>query len=616
MNFYNDYVTAIQMKSKKERVLWQKLKRSFNKWLDSSARSADIPRVKKLCDLVDTYSKSNRKLGYSLFEVTNADDVYKVIKVVNKDVVFRARNSRQIQKIDSALNEYYRFFIKYISSYALDKKSNPNIGDKTDKISCAGQTAFFTALLEQYRKILSANYKKGFRLNDKLSLRRFRIQWQNTFETELQYDDQTICDHIQSITIKYGNMAYLPEDMLGEAAKQRLLKYISDTFESGKNIIYYDSLYRNFADDFAQGRINSVDMLKTYLIYINHSNMYFLKKNYIASGENVEADEAQEIRNFLISSGMPVKTEDIVLALSHISNSKIKNIISGSNSDEFIRNKKGEYFHADIVELTQYEIDLISRWISLSIADKKYMGGKELTDTIESELPSVMERYPYLTGIGLRDVIGYKLKDRFSFKGKIISTFGEKLSMSDVFATFAKNHNHFTLEQLDILKEDLDTSIYFEPVYENSLRISKDEFVSKSQAKFDVIATDNVLEQFCIGDYVSVKDVDLFGGFPNAGFPWNPFLLQSYVAFYSKKFKLIYGGFTAKKAVGAIVKISAEINTIDDVIIRALADSNISLNSDNALQYLYDLGYIARRSYNNIDFVVSKAKLYRASKGD
>lgn len=366
---------------------------------------------------------------------------------------------------------------------------------------------------------MSANYKKGFRLNDKLSLRRFRIQWQNTFETELQYDDQTICDHIQSITIKYGNMAYLPEDMLGEAAKQRLLKYISDTFESGKNIIYYDSLYRNFADDFAQGRINSVDMLKTYLIYINHSNMYFLKKNYIASGENVEADEAQEIRDFLISIGMPVKTEDIVLALSHISNSKIKNIISGSNSDEFIRNKKGEYFHADIVELTQYEIDLIARWISLSIADKKYMGGKELTDTIESELPSVMERYPYLTGIGLRDVIGYKLKDRFSFKGKIISTFGEKLSMSDVFATFAKNHNHFTLEQLDILKEDLDTSIYFEPVYENSLRISKDEFVSKSQAKFDVIATDNVLEQFCIGDYVSVKDVDLFGGFPNAGFP-------------------------------------------------------------------------------------------------
>lgn len=591
-------------------------KQEFYKWLDSSVRSADIPRVKKLCDLVDTYSKSNRKLGYSLFEVTNADDVYKVIKVVNKDVVFRARNSRQIQKIDIALNEYYRFFIKYISSYALDKKSNPNIGDKTDKISCAGQTAFFTALLEQYRKILSANYKKGFRLNDKLSLRRFRIQWQNTFETELQYDDQTICDHIQSITIKYGNMAYLPEDMLGEAAKQRLLKYISDTFESGKNIIYYDSLYRNFADDFAQGRINSVDMLKTYLIYINHSNMYFLKKNYIASGENVEADEAQEIRDFLISSGMPVKTEDIVLALSHISNSKIKNIISGSNSDEFIRNKKGEYFHADIVELTQYEIDLISRWISLSIADKKYMGGKELTDTIESELPSVMERYPYLTGIGLRDVIGYKLKDRFSFKGKIISTFGEKLSMSDVFATFAKNHNHFTLEQLDILKEDLDTSIYFEPVYENSLRISKDEFVSKSQAKFDVIATDNVLEQFCIGDYVSVKDVDLFGGFPNAGFPWNPFLLQSYVAFYSKKFKLIYGGFTAKKAVGAIVKISAEINTIDDVIIRALADSNISLNSDNALQHLYDLGYIARRSYNNIDFVVSKAKLYRASKGD
>lgn len=84
-------------------------KQEFYKWLDSSVRSVDIPRVKKLCDLVDTYSKNNRKLGYSLFEVTNADDVYKVIKVVNKDVVFRARNSRQIQKIDSALNDITDF---------------------------------------------------------------------------------------------------------------------------------------------------------------------------------------------------------------------------------------------------------------------------------------------------------------------------------------------------------------------------------------------------------------------------------------------------------------------------------------------------------------------------
>lgn len=590
-------------------------KERFYEWLCSSVR-ADVSYIKRACDLVDTYSKNNRKLGYSLFETSQLADIQKIIKAVEKDVFFRAKNERQIQKIEKALNEYYGFMRQYISNMT---KANTNISDVgiivSENKAYTHENKFSDVDFERYKKILSEDYKKGFRLNDKLSIRRFRMQWQCAFEDELKYEDETVCKHIEHITIQYGDMAYLPEDMLDEKAKSKLLTYINTLFSEGKSAIYYDALCREFADEFAAGRINNAEMLKVYLSYVNDGSIY-LRRNCIVSGRNVEVDDADEIRSFLIGQGMPVQTENIISSLPYIGKDKILQVIAGPDSGEFVRNQKGEYFHADIIEFNQREVDLITQWISNAIDDKEYMGGRELTDTIQNKLPAVMERYPYLTWLGLRDVLAYKLKSKFSFKGKIISAYGQDLSMADVFANFAKTHEHFTLAQLDMLKNDLATSIYFDDIYANSLRVNKDDFVSKDQAKFDIDATDSAIGQFFHGDFISIKDISLFGGFPDAYFPWNYFLLQHYVANYSKEYKLIHAGFNAGKPVGAVVKRNSQINTFDDVIIRVLAESRIPLNDSNALQYLYEAGYIARRSYGSIDVILAKANLYRINKGE
>lgn len=291
-------------------------------------------------------------------------------------------------------------------------------------------------------------------------------------------------------------------------------------------------------------------------------------------------------------------------------------VLAGTNSEEFIRNQKGKYFHESIVEFTTDEMIKIVKWINEAIADKEYMGGKELVDLIGRNLPDIHERYSFLTWLGLRDVLRYKLRDEFSFKGKIISAYGKELSMIKVFENFAKSHEYFTLDQLNTLKTELDTPIYFDAVYENSLRINKEEFVSKDKAKFDVTATDFAIEMFCTGDFVSIKDVNLFGGFPNAYFSWNAFLLQHYVANYSKKFKLLHAGFTANKPVGAIVKRNSSLDTFDDVVIRAVAESNVSLNSNSILEFLCASGYLARKSYGKMDELISQANLLRMNKGD
>lgn len=464
-----------------------------------------------------------------------------------------------------------------------------------------------------YYEILKAKFPRGFRLNDKLDIKKFRKYWKELCNEENPLSNECIWDYISHITIAHGKMSYLPEMMIEEETKTELINYIEETFSNGKTAIYYEALYQTFRDELDKGRINNAEMLKTYLEYTT-KNKYFLQKTYITIDSKAKVDATDEVRRFLKSYEMPMTTENIIKGLPHLDKDKITFALSGNNSYEFVRNQKGEYFHADIIEFTDSEIARIEQWISDSITQNEYMSSKELTSLIDRYLPEIHERYTFLTELGLRDTIAYKLRGKFSFKSKIISKYGEDLNMDKVFTRFGKNHTPFSMEQLNALKDELGTTIYFHSLYRCAMRVSKNEFVSRDYANFDISATDNVLEQLCSGDFISLKDVTLFGGFPSCGYTWNSYLLEYYIMYFSEKFKLLHTSFNMNSSVGAIVKKNAGIETFDDVLVKALAESSIALITDDALNYLCESGLLARRSYSTIDNIVSRAKAYRVKK--
>ncbi len=512
--------------------------------------------------------------------------------------VFIELNQRQHNRFRAALRKY----LQYLNNGHYTGVPEP-FEDSSDDVD-----------FEPYREILSTYFTKGFRIASRLDMGRFRTFWLEKYGSDLTEDDNTVRKYIAHITVQYQDFVYLPETMLDEGTTERLLAYLDGCFKEGKNAVYFDALYNEFQMEFVGKHINNPNMLKSYLTYIN-DDRFFVHRSYLTAEVDAEVNPTDEVRDYLITAGAPVSVEDLKEALAHIDKDKIIWAVAGSNSAEFVRNQKGEYFHADIVRFTQPEIDSITELIQQAIDDKDYMGGKELTDAIEIKLPGIRERYPFLTWLGLRDVIAYKLRNVFSFKGKIISAYGQDLSMSDVFAHFASSHDHFTLEQLNSLKRDLDTPIYFDSVYENSLRINKNEFVSREQEAFDVATTDAAIDRFCDGDYIALKEISFFGSFPDAGFPWNEFLLEHYAADFSMKYKLLHVGYTAGTTVGAIVKRSSRFENFDELISADLADSNIPLNRQSALQYLIDVGFLARKHFSGIDQILTKAKLQRLKKG-
>lgn len=461
--------------------------------------------------------------------------------------------------------------------------------------------------------VLNQNFKNGFRLNSPLEIRRFRLNYEKLNGESLSSSDEEIEKTISSCGIVYENKLYLSKNMLSDSLKEKLLNYIDATFDTGITSIYFEALFQEFSNDFLDWRIYNADMLRAYLLY-ECANKYVIGKNQISRNANVIAEPIDEIRNCLKAYARPMRTTNLYATLSHLPQDKIYAILGGNL--EFVRNEKGEYFHADMLTLSEEELDNISDLIDKTIKLHGYISGTELMNDIRKKYPQMYEGFSIYSDIGWRDALKYKIGDRFSFKGNIISSIGSTLSMSNVFGQLAASSDRITVDELLAFASDMGaSSIYFDPVYQNALRIDENTFVSKNRSAFQVEDTDKILDRFCTGNYISLTDVSDFGIFPDAGFPWTVYLLESYVSFYSERYMLLHGGYNRNCAVGAIVKKSAGYRDFDELLVNVMADSTIKLNKQDVLNYLSDSGYISRRTYKNIEDLIILATSKRNRKG-
>lgn len=464
---------------------------------------------------------------------------------------------------------------------------------------------------ESYRIVLVENFRKGFRLGSPIELRKFKHCYEQMNGKALDDDDVEIESKISLCGILFEDKVFTPQTMLGGELRERLFAYIKDCFAEGKTALYYQAVFNKFSEEFLDYYIYNADMLKSYLSFML-SEDYFFGRSYLSKDANATAAPVDEIRTCLKEYAAPMTYDVMFENLSHIPQQKVKQVLAYNS--EFVSNGRSEYFHVSAVHFSDEELDDIAVIIADAIDEKEFLSGNELVDAIQSKYPYTYEKNSTFSVVGLRDAIKYHLSNKFSFSGNIISRLGSSLTMSDVFADFCRSHDSFTLDELNVLAAELGTVIYFDPVYENSLRISLEKFVSKQRAHFLVPETDAALDRFCTGDYISIGKVSGYGLFPNAGFPWNEYLLEHYTAAYSDKYSLLHIGFNANKCVGAIVKKSASFETFDDCIVHVLANSSITLEKQTALQYLCDEGYIARRIYTNIEELLIRATAQRNRK--
>lgn len=583
-------------------------RQKFNDWMLSSGMSKAT-----IASYMSSFgqcvkSVANYKLcETSLWNVSNAEDASHIYDQLFGISEFYEYNKQQHNRFSAA----FRKFIEYRSggSPASLKPSQP-ARFAIEKMPTRRQEN--DPVLIRYKELLDKYFQKGFRMESSLDMKKLRRFYQEQYGAELSDEDYLVCQGISSVTILHDGKAYLPDSMLSQEKKEKLLQYIEDRFSSGCDAIYYGALFTEFEEAFQGERIYTPEMLKTYLSYINKGN-YVLQRSYLAKDYTVQMNPEDDIREYLKEAAGPVEVERLAAELSYIPEQKIKFALSTNN--DFIWNATGEYFYEDCVHFSNSELEWISQFILDGIEERDFVTGNELVEAVEAYFPDIKEMYQWITTVGMRNVIGYKLSDRFSFNGNIISKYGEDLSMAEVYAKYCRKHSRFTLDELNVLKQELGSTIYFDEIYANSLRISQNEFVSQDMAQFDVEATDEAIRRICTGQYMSLQEIRDFGTFPYAGYPWNEYLLEHFVANYSQKFMLLHIGFSANVCAGAIVKQASSFKDFNDLLVDILANSNIVLDEDSALEYLRQQGYIARRRYSDIGRIVTEAKVVRSKKG-
>ena len=547
----------------------------------------------------ESFAKEHGLASWRLY-TDDRNVVEETIKLLMANEEFKEYNAKQHNRFRAALQKFLAFIGNANMTFGVSSKSN-KVEESTPHRN------------EEYETVLSQYFKKGFRMESPLELRKFRRYYSTIHEKELSDSDDAISSNIKALSVLYDGKAFLPEVMLSDDVKTKLYSYIDSAFADGKTAIYYQALYTEFAEDFLDHHIYDADMLKAYLTTTGNGRFY-IQRSFISKELNVTMDPLSEIRDCLIEYGRPVEYEELFEALAHIPKNKIKFILASNG--EFVNNGQGAYFHERILRLSDEELEGIAEIISQTIDEKVFMGGNELYDAIKVKYSYIIEENKDLSVYGFRDALKAKFGDRFSFKGNIISHSGNELSMADVFAKYAQTHDSFTLSELQGLASNLATVIYFDAVYENSLRINKERFVSKAMAQFAISETDDALDRVCIGKYIPICEVQNFGVFPYAGFTWNSYLLEHYVASYSRKYKLLHSGFNGTECAGAIVRRSAGIDSFDDLIVDILVNNPIELMKAPALQYLSDKGYLARRRYSAIEPLIIKAKAQKQRKDD
>ena len=473
------------------------------------------------------------------------------------------------------------------------------------------QTEEISIDVAPYKVILMEHFSKGYRLESALDMKRMRRYYEELTGKALDLNQATLEAAIRNCGIVYDGRLYMPQNMLSDEMRDQILSFIERCFDEGRSAVYYEAVFRDFLEELLDHNIYNADMLKAYLTYYV-SDQYYIGRSYLAREYRDDVDPIDEVRQCLKQYDSPVQIDEFCDSLPHITEDRIRSIL-GSNG-EFVRNSKGEYFHADSLELTEEELENIAAIIDSAIEEHEFISGNELYDAIQAKYPYTFEKNDVFSAIGWRDALKYKFGDRFSFVGNIVSRAGTPLSMSDVFAEYGKGRQHFSIDELERFAESIGTTIYFDSLYTNAIRISHKWFASKDGAKFSVKETDAVLDRFCDGDYIPLQDVKEFALFPESSFPWTEYLLEQYVAFYSEKFYLMHGNYNKSCAVGAIVRKTCRFDSFDDLVTDILAHNDVSLQKKAVLDYLAENGYIARRSYTNIEALMINARAMRNQK--
>ena len=289
--------------------------------------------------------------------------------------------------------------------------------------------------------------------------------------------------------------------------------------------------------------------------------------------------------------------ERLAERLPYIPFERIKRAL-GQNAD-FIWNGRGEYTHIGRFDISEDEQDAMRRFAEKDINARGYVS------LADFPLDEIIERNYELSRTAVHgSVYRICLADDCDLHGKIVTRKGDDLNVQSIMENHCRSLDRCSLEDLLEFERGITGECHrwlpMQAGYNVMARTDANTFVAERLVYFDTAEIDDAIELFMNGaDYLPLKSVTTFVMFPNCGYAWNLFLLESYVYRFSALFKYKVGALNSRNA-GVIIRKSSPLikashtkynKDYDKILADAVAKSDVPLKEDSIMRFLFNEGY-------------------------
>lgn len=521
-------------------------------------------------------------LDDSLFDVGN-ENLKGTIESILSDEGFAEYNAQQHNRFSAALNAYLMFKTgESVSGIRVRNCNKPQ-----EAIVCP----------EELKTILLKKFPYGIRLDSEIDIIKLK-NFAEMFEVSLPENDDMLKAQISAGGISFDGKIYFVSD----EAYSGILQKINDVFAEGFSVIYYEELFNRNFDWFDENHISSWELLREILDC--KSDDLFISKNFLRQG-NMRINEADAVEKEMerVWGNEPIHTYDEMYErLPYIPNEKIKFYLS--YCQKFVWSTHETFAWIDKVIISEEERQGI---IDYAENECELYGHASIANV---PLGNIEEENYQISITAIYDAV-YRLvlRDRFSINGKILTKNDTAIDALTLAKSFCSGKETCTFEQLNdyviSINGTENRQITFRAAYEQMIRLDEQNFVADHKVHFDIDAIDELLEQMIKGDFASIKSIATFIIFPDCGYTWTHYLLESFCYRFSKKYRLDVIGFNDRNA-GIIAKKEVNLSYVDMLAITAIR-SGLDLRADIIGEYLYNNGYIARRRGTILNSTVERA---------
>ncbi len=457
-----------------------------------------------------------------------------------------------------------------------------------------------------FSDILEEFFEEGLVLNA-IRLDKFRMLYENKYGEELDQDDDYLSNQLKKAGQYIDGRVYPNHSAKQGDLIEEIREAIRNALNNGASCVYISAVMQKWQQELAEELyIYNETALRDIIIAENMSGVYATSAVFKTTKEKVSPDK--DVIDYMKSCHYAVGYDELQRHLWFIPLDTIKHVLVSTPS--LAQVDWETYMYAPNFPASAEELRSLIGHMRKRINEKGFLVSKDIAEIIVGKCPAIAINTEGYKDWAYRNVLKYILRDYFEFGNSVVSEKGKKLEMWQLYRGFCRDHELLSFEDLKQFSYDIGVQIYWDDVLTEMVRVNSQKLVRRDKVHFDVEATDRVLAEVCSGDYVPIKQIGLFLHFPTVEYPWNSYLLESYLA-CSKKFELFHVSYAENGVYGVVVRKKSAFEDYQDVVVDMLARSDEWTNAETALSLIVEKGYQARKRWSGFEKVVQKALLRR-----